>query len=102
MVGDTSIIDTSNISTDTMTFRSPKISSDEVTFILKQKNYIHSEVTTNAKVDEAIELWNALFGKNKESYVSDPVKLRNEKDVYNHYIVGKEKEIDKERRCIRT
>lgn len=87
LVGDTRILYTPETTGDTATFRTPKVSSDEVTVIMRQKNYIHSTEVSNAKKEEAEELWIRLFDKGKRPE-------RNEFAEYEKYSSLKEKEMD--------
>lgn len=91
-VGGTSIMSTTETSTDTITVRTAKVASDEVVVVLRQKNYTHATDITNAKKEEAEELWNRLLDKPKESYVSEEPR-KTETDIYNHYMSRKENEV---------
>ena len=85
-----------NSSTETMTFNFYPISADEIEITLRQKNYLYDIINTNAKEDEANELWNAASNVEKLSYVNQettPSEYKEE-NVYNKYMQRKEKEID--------
>jgi hypothetical protein len=84
-----------NISTDTMTFNIKPVTADEITIVLRQKDYIYDTVISNDKLDEVQELWNMALGLAKESYINDTVDVSRYADnnVYQRYIDAKEDEI---------
>jgi hypothetical protein len=91
-IGDTSVVNTAQTSVDTIVTRSVKVSSDEITFVLRQKNYVHSTDVTNEKEDEAKELWNRALDKSKETYVTNE-KLTTDSEIYKYYSALKERDI---------
>lgn len=82
-------------SIETMTFNFEPMSADEIDIVIRQKNYIYDIVTTNAKRDEANELWNAISNMKKESFINEPISPLEykEENIYNKYMQTKEKEI---------
>lgn len=84
-----------NSSTETMTFGIEPISADEITIVLRQKNYIYEVLSSNKKNDEAQELLNRVLNIKKESYIEnkDPASVYPDEELYNIYSSKYEKEI---------
>ena len=84
-----------NSSVNTITFNFPPAISDEIIFIIRQKNYTEECFTANEKLEEAEELWNDALNIEKFSYIDtsqDNKYKDNEK--YIKYINKKAKEIE--------
>ena len=84
-----------NVSTETMTFNFHPITTDEVIIVMRQRNYVQDLVTTNDKIDEAIELLNLANDRTIESFVTSKADVSEYKDdnVYLKYANKKEQEI---------
>lgn len=93
-IGDTPVLTIPEISADTISVRSAKVASDEITFVLRQKNYTFTTEITNEKIDEAVELWNRVLNKTKQVYVDIDSNISTENELYRYYMDKKEKQVN--------
>lgn len=84
-----------NSSVNTMTFNFPPVIADEITFIIRQKNYTEECFIANEKIEEAEELWNDILDIKKFSYINTPQDNEyKDNEKYVKYMSRKAKEIE--------